>query len=133
MNLLVSNTEETLTNLSGDWVTAEKRGDVAFLDRLLTNNFVGVGPRGFVLTKAEWLQRLRSGDLKYESLNWDDVQVHIYGEDEQAAIVTGRETQRLRYQEQLIEAQLRTSLFFVRQEGRWQLAGVQFSPIAGRP
>ncbi len=81
MDLLVSNTEETLTNLAGNWVTAEKRRDITFLDRLLTNNFVGIGPRGFILTKAEWLQRLRSGDLKYESLNWDDVQVHIYSED----------------------------------------------------
>ncbi len=124
------NTEQALKKLSEDWITAELNGNIAALEKMLTDKFVGVGPRGFMLNKNEWIQRLRSGDLKYESLNWDEVTVRTY---DTAAIVTGRETQKLEYQEQLMEGQLRTSLFFVKQQGQWRLAGVQFSPIAGRP
>jgi hypothetical protein len=32
-----------------------------------------------------------------------------------------------------MESDLRTTLVFVKQEGHWQLANVQFSPVMGRP
>lgn len=82
-----------------------------------------------MLTKSEWLQRIESGSLKYESLTWDEAKARLYSD---AAIVTGRAMQKVNYQEQVMEAQLRTMLVFVKQEGRWWLAGVQFSPITGR-
>ena len=83
-----------------------------------------------MLTKDEWVQRFSSGDLKYESLEWDEVKVRSYGD---AAVVTGREKQKVRYQNQPMESELRTTLVFVKQQGQWRLANVQFSPVLGRP
>src|SRR5438046_658503 len=123
-------TEQTLKQLSEDWADAELHGDIAFLEQILTDDFVGIGPRGFTLTKEDWLQRHRSGDLRYETLTWDDMKTRIY---EGAAIVTERQTQKVRYQDQVMENQLRTMLVFVKQQGHWLLAGLQYSPIAGPP
>jgi ketosteroid isomerase-like protein len=111
------------------WVAAEVHGDITFLERFLVDDFVGVGPLGFLLAKQEWLARIQSGDLKYDSLTLGEVKVRMY---DKTAIVIGRQDQEAAYRGNPIKAQLRTTLVFVRQEGRWQLASLHLSAI-GRP
>ena len=81
--------EQEVARLADAWATAELQGDTAFLERTLADDFVGVGPLGFLLTKQEWLARLQSGDLKYTAHTLDEVNVRAYNE---AAIVIGRLT-----------------------------------------
>ncbi len=126
----VDRTEQDLKRLAEDWATSEQRGDTAFMQRTLTDDFIGIGPRGFILTKGEWLQRFVSGTLKYDAIDWSEVQVRVYGD---AAVVTGRAKQKVRYQNQPMENDLRTTLVFVRPQEQWLLASLQFSPILGRP
>ncbi len=45
-----------------------------------------------------WLQRITSDALKYQQFNWDEVKVHIYGDARDAAVVTGRQAQKVTYQ-----------------------------------
>ncbi|MCL4368995.1 MAG: nuclear transport factor 2 family protein [Actinobacteria bacterium] len=119
-----------LIDLGQDWAAAELRGDTAFLEQTLADDFVGIGPLGFMLTKDEWLQRHRSGDLTYETHDLDEVEVRVYGD---AAVTTGRVTQRAAYRGRPMPGQFRTTLVWVRQEGVWRLAGLQFSAIAQVP
>ena len=51
----------TITTMLDDWRDAERSGDAARLGELLTDNFVGIGPVGFVLSKDAWLGRLGPG------------------------------------------------------------------------
>ncbi|MGY3211843.1 nuclear transport factor 2 family protein [Mucilaginibacter sp. HD30] len=39
------------------WASGERKRDIAQLNVLLSNHFLAVGPRGFVLTKQQWLER----------------------------------------------------------------------------
>ena len=122
--------EQEVAQLAGTWATAELRSDTAFLEKCLADDFVGVGPLGFLLTKQQWLARHQSGDMKYDVHTLDEVRVRAYNE---AAIVIGRLTQEATYQGNPINAQLRTTLVFVRKPGQWQLAGVHFSNIGQPP
>ena len=122
--------KQEVARLAGVWATAELQGDTAFLERTLADNFVGVGPLGFLLTKQEWLARLQSGDLKYTSHTLDEVQVRAYNE---TAILIGRLTQEAFYRGNPINAQLRTTLVFVHQLEQWQLAGLHFCNIGQPP
>lgn len=119
-------TEQEVSRLVDAWAAAEPQGDVAFLERVISDDFVGVGPLGFLLTKQEWLARHESGELKYRVHTFGDVNVRIY---DGAAIVIGRLTQEATYRGNPINAQLRTTLIFVHQDGQWRLAGLQFSAM----
>ena len=123
------NTEQEVLRLADAWATAELRGDTTFLERTLADDFIGIGPLGFMLTKQEWLARHKSGDLKYESFNLDEVKVRMYNE---AAILTGRQVQNAAYRGNPLPGQFRTTLVFVQQLEQWRLAGLQLSTI-GQP
>jgi hypothetical protein len=126
-----SGTEAELLELAENLRQAELSADVPFLERVLTADFVGIGPRGFVLNKEAWLGRHRSGDLKYESIERDDMALRTYTD---AAILTAREIGKTFYKGQEVSVgALRATYTFVRRGGNWRLAGVQFSPIMGAP
>ena len=113
-----------LQQLGQDWAQAELKGDVNFLDRLLTPDFVGIGPRGFVLNKEQWLDRHRSGSFKYSLLAWQDTQAWLYGD---SAVMVGIQNQEATYEGQSSNGKFRGSQFFVRQNGNWKLAAMQLS------
>jgi uncharacterized protein (TIGR02246 family) len=123
-----------LERLGEDWATAELRGDTVTLGRILADDFVAVGPRGFMLSKEQWLSRHDSGNLTYEAFEWDEVTVRVHGD---AAVIIGRETVsavpedgEVRHE---IQDQFRATLVFVEEQGRWLLLGLHLSPIAGPP
>ncbi len=118
--------EAQLKDLVEGWKTAETRGDTAFMQRALTDDFLAIGPRGYMLNREDWVSRYQSGDLKTDALSLDDVRVRIYGD---AAIVTGIEVSKGTYRNQPTQGQFRTCLVWVRQQGEWRLAGAQMSPI----
>ncbi len=122
--------EQEVLRLADAWAIAELRGDTAFLERTLADDFIGIGPLGFMLTRQEWLARHQSGDLKYESFTLDEVKVRVYND---AAVLTGRQVQNGAYRGNSIQAQFRTTLVFVQQQGQWRLAGLQLSTIGQPP
>jgi ketosteroid isomerase-like protein len=123
-------TEQQVAQLADTWATAELQSDTPFLEQILADTFVGVGPLGFLLTKQEWLARHQSGDMKYNVHTLDEVRVRAYDE---AAIVIGRLTQEAAYRGNPMNAQMRTTLVFVRQHGQWQLAGLHLCNIGQPP
>lgn len=121
--------ESEIMHLADAWGAAELRGDTAFLENLLANDFVGVGPLGFLLNKQQWIERHQSGDMKYDVHTLDEANVRAYNE---AAILIGRLTQKATYRGNPINAQMRTTLVFV-QQGQWKLANLQLSAIGQPP
>jgi len=123
----VEKVEQDLLRLSNAWVTAELHRDMQFLEDTLADDFVGVGPHGFMLSKEQWLERYKSGDLKYVSFGLNDVNVRMFGD---AAILIGRQTQNGEYKGHNIQGQFRVTLVFVEQKGHWQLVSLHLSPVA---
>jgi len=126
MKQYVDRIEEQLRCLGRAWASAELRGDTDWLESRLSEAFVGTSSRGFILSKEEWLERHRSGELKHEAFTWDDENVRIY---EDAALVTGREIVKGRYRDQQVDGQFRTTQVFVCQDGHWMLAGIDVAPV----
>jgi ketosteroid isomerase-like protein len=118
---------DAIVSFLAEWSAAEQAGDTAKLGPLLTDDFVGIGPLGFALTKAAWLARHHQG-LSYDGFSVDDAQVRIYGD---VALVTARYAQTgTAFDHPLPEAARATNVL-VRDGDRWQLASVHMSFVAG--
>jgi ketosteroid isomerase-like protein len=119
-----------ITHLEQKWAVAELKADVAFLDSLLTDDFVAIGPRGFILNKSQWLERHTAGSLKCQTFVWEDVVIREHGN---AAVVTGHQTQQATYEGNDASADLRIMQVLVQEDGEWRVAGIQMSPVMGPP
>ena len=80
----MSTHRDDIEGFLGEWTAAERSGNAAALDKLLADDFTGVGPLGFTLSKQDWLDRHAAGDLKYRTFELADVAVRRYGD---AAVV----------------------------------------------
>jgi hypothetical protein len=121
---------ETFDDVLSRWIDAEARGDAAVLDALLDDDFRGDGPRGFVLTKQEWLDRYRSGDLANDAFAWEDTRVRVHDD---AAVAMGIQTQTARYQGMDCSGRFLGTLVAIRRDGRWSIVNVQLSPATDPP
>lgn len=129
MNQTTSDHDQ-IAELDRQWAAAEVRGDSAALAELSTEDFMLVGPVGFVLDRDQWLARYPDGGLITRSLVWDELTVRVHGD---AAIVIGRHTQEGTFQGHPVDGAFRSTHIAVRREGRWRLVGVHLSTIGGRP
>jgi hypothetical protein len=121
---------ETFDDVLSGWIDAEARGDAAVLDALLDDDFRGDGPRGFVLTKREWLDRYRSGDLANDAFAWEDTRVRVHDD---AAVAMGIQTQTASYQGLDCSGRFLGTLVAIRRDGRWSIVNVQLSPATDPP
>jgi hypothetical protein len=81
--------EEAIRKLDNERIQAQIHADATALDRIYAAEFIGVGPSGTVRTKPQVILDFTSGDLKFQSITTDDVQVRVYGN---TAVETGRST-----------------------------------------
>src|SRR5262249_3865182 len=119
MNQQNERVREQILELGRRWAAAEASGDVEALGALLADDFMLVGPLGFVLDKAQYLGSRRSGDLKHESLDWEDVRLRVYGE---TAVAIGTQTQKSTYQGRDASGRFRVTQIAARLGGHWVLA-----------
>lgn len=116
-------------DLVSRWTAAEQAMDGGALNGLLAEQFVGVGPLGFLLSRAQWLERFHNG-LENRAFAVADPQVHDHGT---AAVVVGVLDQQTSWQGQDNSSQFRISLTAVRPADRWLLGNVHIGPLQMRP
>ena len=73
--------------LEDQWRQAQLTGDVATMDKLLSDDYIGISVNGQVNTKAQWLERLQSRRIAVTKLELSDMKVKLIGS---IAIVTSR-------------------------------------------
>jgi ketosteroid isomerase-like protein len=121
---------QELADLDRNVTRAEVDGDVATLDTLATEDFMLVGPVGFVLDKQQWLDRYRGGGLRTHALAYEDAVTRVHGD---CAIRIGRHVQEAEFQGRSVNGEFRATHIAVRDGGRWRLAGIHLSSIGGPP
>ena len=103
----------------------DEAGDV--LDRIYADDLVFVNTHGQLLTKAQRLADLKSGNLKFMSFGRDDYRLHVYGD---TVIMTGRATSVVEYQGKVNRVPRQFTNVYIKVGGQWRLVAHQATTIA---
>jgi uncharacterized protein (TIGR02246 family) len=79
---------QTVESLEEQWRQAQLNGDAAAMDKLLSDDFVGITAFGKVTTKAQQLARIRDRVVELTQLDLSDIKVKLIGPI--VAVVTSR-------------------------------------------
>jgi ketosteroid isomerase-like protein len=79
--------KQQVEQLEEQWRTAQLSGDVATMDKLLSDDYIGISLNGQVHTKAQQLERIRSQRIALTRLDLSEMKVKLIGS---IAIVTSR-------------------------------------------
>jgi len=101
--------------------------DLPTLDRLQADGLVVVTTGGRVLDKARYTEELRSGGLKFLTLDVVDRRYHVYGD---TVIVTGRANSVLEYHGKINRTPRRFTSVYIKLQGQWRLVAHQATLIA---
>ena len=116
--------EEAIRKLDNERIQAQIHADRKALDRIYADDFVGVGPSGTVRTKPQVILDFTSGDLKFQSITTDDVQVRVYGD---TAVETGLSTMIGQDKGKTVPRDTRFTRVWVKQQGHWLLVANHYS------
>src|SRR5437870_13046014 len=119
-----SSVEESIRKLDNERIQAQLHADAAALDHIYAADFIGVGPSGTVRTKPQVILDFASGDLQFQSITTDDVQVRVYGD---AAVETGLSTMIGQDKGKTVPRDTRFTRVWVKQQGHWRLVANHYS------
>jgi uncharacterized protein (TIGR02246 family) len=117
-------TEQAIRELDHKRIQAQINADAVALDRLYAADFIGVGPSGTVRTKSQVIADFTSGELRFQAITTDEVQVRVYGN---TAVETGRSTMNGQDKGKAVPRDTRFTRVWVKQEGRWRLVANHYS------
>ena len=119
-----SSVEQAIRQLDNERIQAQIGADAVALNRIYADDFIGVGPSGTVRTKAQVISDFTSGELKFQSITTDEVQVRVY---ENTAVETGLSTMVGQDKGKAVPHNTRFTRVWVRQQGHWRLVANHYS------
>jgi Domain of unknown function (DUF4440) len=121
------NVEEQIRTLHEQGRQAALKGDARFFEDYLAVSYFGVAGDGRLRTKAQTIQDLKSGGVKYESIDERDVKVNTYGN---TAIVYSTASVKLIGNGKPIGGDYRATFVYAKQGGNWREVAFQTTPVA---
>ncbi|HEY7914393.1 MAG TPA: nuclear transport factor 2 family protein [Blastocatellia bacterium] len=116
------NDEQAVRQALNELYAALGRNDAAALDRIYSDDYTFINESGEFTTKAPRLAAIKSGEMKYESLSFDDLKVRLYGN---TAVATYHAKVKARSKGQDVGGTLRVTVTLVKTKGRWQVVAAQ--------
>ena len=121
---------EGIRKLDEERIQAQIHADVAALDRIYADDFIGIGPSGTVRTKPQVLADFTSHDLKFQSIKTDDVRIRVYGN---TVVETGRSIMVGEDKGKVVPRDNRFTRVWVRRQGKWRLVANHYSTLIAQP
>jgi len=122
-----SSTEQDVRKFERRLIEAAVQRDAETLDRLYADDFIFTGSLGEVLNKEQAIASYRAGEIRYESVETDEVDVRLYGD---TAVSVGRATIKAHYRGQDFSGPYRYTAVYVKRESGWQEVAFHSSRIA---
>jgi len=126
-------------NPSNDTTTAEVKSqdnqfmqaaikvDAATLENVMSDDYVFISGMGRRMSKKEHLDSLKSGDIRYKSLTYNDIKVRVYGD---TAVLTGHIRGEGTNGGESISGEHLITRVYVKQGGCWKIVSAQATRAA---
>jgi len=107
-----------LKNMDQRWADATVKKDAAALGAILADDLRYVHGNGSIENKQQFLAALKTGDMVYHSIDFQDVAVRVLGE---TAVVTSTPRIRIKMGSQELAFQARFLRVYLKRKGVWQI------------
>jgi ketosteroid isomerase-like protein len=114
------------------YIEAEENRDMAFLDKILADDFFALNPQGKLLDKAGQLENLKRPDRTLKVLNPRETHVQFYANGD-VAILTEHVTVDGTDKGKPFGGEYRFLRVFAKQNGNWKVVLAQGSPMPDQP
>ena len=115
--------EQAVLKATQDWLAADERQDRAALNKIIADDFVGIGPRGTTVSKRDVIPREGTAEGHGLLISGQDIKARVFGD---TAIVTGRGVPKTQQEER---PEMRFTVVFVKRADSWQMVGAHLSGI----
>jgi len=121
--------EAEIIQLERDWVAAIVNKDVATLDRILADDFVGTSIKGGVFHKSDAIDDIKNGVYVVQSMDMDEVSANVY---ENAAVAFTSQDEKSTYMGNNSGGHFHFTNTWIRQNGKWQVVASHGSPYMAK-
>jgi Domain of unknown function (DUF4440) len=121
------NVDQQIRALHDQGRQAALKGDAAFFEKHLADTYFGIGGDGRLRTKTDAVQDLKSGGIKYESIDERDVKVNTYGS---TAIVNSIASVKLTVNGKPVNGDFRATFVYAKHGNKWEEVAFQATPVA---
>jgi len=119
-------TEQQISALSDQMIQAQLKADTSYFEKNYADDATIVHGNGKLFTKAEEIADLKSGSLKYESIDVRERKIHVYGDTVVVnflisfkGVVGGKP----------FPGDLRRTVVWVKQKGNWKIVAYQVTRL----
>ena len=121
------NAEQQIKTLGEQLNAANLKGDTSFLEKVLADDYTGVRGDGSVLTKAQEIEKYKSGAIKYETNDVQDLKIRVYGH---TAVSTSLSSSKNMRDGQQHIGTTRNIRVWVKQKGTWKCVAYQTTRVS---
>jgi ketosteroid isomerase-like protein len=115
-----------IENLESQWRAAVMQNDVATVNRLLADDYLGINPDGTLETKADAVALQRSGTMKISSIEPENIKVRVYGD---TAVVTSRVDVQGHNGDRDVGGRYHYTRVYSHKSGEWKIVSFEASRV----
>lgn len=119
--------EQTILKLEQQWEDALTHSDTAALNQLYDATLIYTHSNGKVDSKSSFVHMIETGATKYQSMNRDDIRVHVYSS---SAIVSCHWDAHVMAGGNKIDLNARYLHVYVKQGDSWKLVAHESTKVA---
>jgi ketosteroid isomerase-like protein len=121
-----SSVEDQIKKQEQNWAQATVTEGAAAVDQYEADDIIDTDPSGRVTDKTQDKTDLSSGDLKFQSIELSELNVHVYGD---TAVAAGTSTVKGTYKGQDISGKYRFTDVWVKRNGKWHAVASQSTKL----
>jgi hypothetical protein len=118
----IADVEQALIKMQREWARAYLKRDMAAIERIVADDWIGVAWNGDTDTKAGELDEIKTGIYKVDSIDLDNLKVRVFGN---AAVTTMDVREKSTYAGKDIGGHFRYTSTWVDRNGKWQVVASQ--------